>query len=148
MPTIIQEEPTISSATVAIASPTIFGMPIWFAPVSTGDISGLEQISYNFVGQDDFELEQIFYNLVKNWKDATGGYSVTTRRYEHPSYLAILALKYDAVSLILRELQQRPDYWFEALKELTKDNPVKPNATFEEAVNAWIDWGRQRNLIT
>jgi hypothetical protein len=141
----IEEELTTSSATVPIASARIPNDTIWVCPVSNSEPFGLEQIS--LVGQDDCELEQIFYPLVKSWKDATGGYSVTTRRYEHPSYLAIRTLGYDAVPLILQELQQRPDWWFEALKGLTGENPVKPNSTFEEAVNAWIEWGRQHNLI-
>jgi len=93
------------------------------------------------------DLEQIFNGLVKNWKEATGGYSVTARRYAHPSYQAILVLKEDVVPLILRELQQRPDWWFEALKALTKENPVTAGATFEEAVNAWIDWGKRNHRI-
>jgi hypothetical protein len=97
--------------------------------------------------EKDPELEQIFNDLVKNWKEATGGYSVTTRRYAHPSYHAILLLKEDVVPLILQELQQRPDWWFEALKLLTKENPVKPGSTFEEAVNAWIDWGKRNKRI-
>ena len=93
------------------------------------------------------EVETIFNGLVKKWQEETAGSSVTTRRYAHPSYHAILLLKEDAVPLILRELQQRPDWWFEALKLLTKDNPVKPRSTFEEAVNAWIEWGKQNNRI-
>ena len=93
------------------------------------------------------ELEQIFSGLVKNWQEATGGYSVTTRRYGHPSYQAILVLKDDVVPLLLRELQERPDWWFEALKVLTKANPVKPDASFEEAVNAWVEWGKHNNKI-
>jgi hypothetical protein len=93
------------------------------------------------------ELELIFSGLVKHWQDATGGYSVTTRRYAHPSYHAILVLKEDVVPLILRELETRPDWWFEALQVLTKSNPVKSNASFEEAVNSWIEWGKANNKI-
>ncbi len=99
------------------------------------------------VGAEATELEQIFNGLVKNWKEATGGYSVTTRRYGHLSYQSILVLKEDVIPLILRELQQRPDWWFEALKALTKENPVAAGATFEEAVNAWIDWGKRNHRI-
>src|SRR5690349_16217431 len=99
MSAIIQDEPTVGSATLPVASAVIVEGHISFYPVSAGDVSALEQISYNFVGQDDLELEQIFNRLVQNWKDATGGYSVTTRRYAHPDYQAILALGYDAVPL-------------------------------------------------
>jgi hypothetical protein len=76
---------------------------------------------------------------------------VTLRRYAHGSYQAILVLgarEPEVVTLILRELQQRPDWWFEALKVLTKENPVKPGASFDEAVNTWIDWGKRNNRIS
>jgi hypothetical protein len=93
------------------------------------------------------ELEIIFNGLVKRWQDATGGYSVTRRRYAHQSYQAILVLKDDVVPLILKELQRRPDWWFEALEVLTQQNPVPLNASFEEAVNSWIDWGKRTNRL-
>jgi hypothetical protein len=93
------------------------------------------------------ELEVIFNGLVTHWQEETGLYSVTTRRYAHPSYHAILVLKDDVVPLILRELQTRPDWWFEALKTLTKQDPVSPNSTFEQAVRAWIEWGKRTKII-
>jgi hypothetical protein len=92
-------------------------------------------------------VEKIFSGLVKKWQDETLGFSVTTRRYAHPSYHAILLLKDDAVPLILRELQRRPDRWFEALKLLTRANPVAPGSTFEQGVSAWIRWGKENGKI-
>jgi hypothetical protein len=93
------------------------------------------------------ELETIFNGLSKIWKDATGGLSLTTRRFSHPTYKAILRLGPEAVPLMLKELQQRPDWWFDALEFLTKENPAKPTDSFEDAVSAWIDWGITKNLI-
>jgi hypothetical protein len=93
------------------------------------------------------DLEQIFVGFVKQWQHETGGLSSTTRRYIHPSYQAILRLGPDAIPLILKELNERPDWWFEALTTLAKVNPVKPKSTFEEAVIAWTDWGKRNNLI-
>jgi hypothetical protein len=112
------------------------------------EIRPSQQPSKSSAKVKDEELETIFNGLVKTWKEATGGYSVTLRRYAHGSYQSILVLgarEPEVVTLILRELQQRPDWWFEALKVLTKENPVKPGASFEEAVNIWIDWGKKHN---
>ena len=89
----------------------------------------------------DRELETIFNGLSKNWREATGGYTLTMRRYAHGSYQSILALepKREVISLILRELQQRPDRWFEALKALAKTNPAQEAKTFDETVQRWIE---------
>jgi hypothetical protein len=98
----------------------------------------------------DLELKTIFNGLAKNWREATGGYSLTMRRYAHASYQSILALepKRDVISLILRELQQRPDRWFEALKALTKTNPAQDAKTFDETVRRWIEWGQREKYIS
>jgi hypothetical protein len=94
------------------------------------------------------ELEDIFNGLVEKWKKETGGYSLTVRRYAHPAYQSILTLREDVIPLILRELQQRPDWWFEALKALAKTDPTKPGDNFKDAGLAWLEWGKQRNLIS
>jgi hypothetical protein len=93
---------------------------------------------------DKAELEIIFNGLVKTWKEGTSGFSITTRRYAHGSYQAILVLGPDVVPLILRELQNRPDWWFEALKALTKADPTKPTDNFHDAVKAWLRWGKEQ----
>jgi predicted RNase H-like HicB family nuclease len=96
------------------------------------------------------ELEQTFERLVDIWSSETGAYSITTRRYSHPAYQAILALGKDVVPLILRRLKERPDWWFEALTALTKPkiNPAVNGATFSEAVDSWLEWGRRNQLVT
>lgn len=93
----------------------------------------------------DPELEQIFSGLAATWQEETGGLSSTTRRYSHWAYQAILRLGRDAIPLILTEINERPDWWFEALYALAKPkvNPVRPGMTFEEAVNAWNMWANR-----
>jgi hypothetical protein len=94
------------------------------------------------------DLERTFNSFAQKWKRETEAYSLTYRRYAHPSYQAILALGMDVVPLILRELQQRPDRWFEALKAFNHNKDEAPNAkTFDETVSCWIKWGIQNNLI-
>ncbi len=94
-------------------------------------------ISYN---ANDAELEQIFHGLVKIWRDATGGSSSIRRRFTHPTYRAILRLGPETVPFIIKELRERPDWWFDALEFLTGENPTKPTHSFAEASAAWIDW--------
>lgn len=99
------------------------------------------------VTADKAELETIFNGLSKIWKDATGGLSVTKRRFSHPAYKAILRLGSETVPLILKELQQRPDWWFDALEFLTKENPAESADSFEQAASAWIQWGKNNRII-
>lgn len=90
----------------------------------------------------DIELQQIFIGLSKIWKDSTGGLSVTNRRFAHPTYRAIIRLGKDAIPYILQELKSKPDWWFDALEFLSKENPAKNSESFEGAVSAWINWGK------
>jgi hypothetical protein len=97
---------------------------------------------------NDAELEIIFKGLAKNWQEATGSYSLNMRRYAHPTYQVLMAALgkenvRDIVPLILRELQERPDVWFEALKVLTKANPAQDCKAFDEAVAVWVRWWEQ-----
>ena len=99
--------------------------------------------------QDAVELEGIFNGLAATWSNETGAYSITSKRYAHPSYQAILTLGKDAIPLILKQLREKPDMWFEALTALAKPkvNPVKPGDTFEEAINAWLKWGNDQKIL-
>ena len=47
---------------------------------------------------------------------------------DHPAYREIIAMGEPAIGLILAELETRPDHWFEALRALTGEDPVPPEA--------------------
>jgi hypothetical protein len=122
-------------------------------PFSPGAIVMREEaniVEFSTESSDQVELEAIFNGLAKRWKEETGGYSLTMRRYAHPSYQSILALepKKAVISLVLRELQQRPDRWFEALKALTKTNAAQDSKTFDETVQRWVEWGKAKTYIS
>ena len=52
-----------------------------------------------------------------------------------------------AIPLILADLQKEPDHWSYALTKLTKADPVKPEDNFHQAVEAWLNWGREQGYI-
>jgi hypothetical protein len=112
------------------------------------EIEGKTETSSNLFTQETSELEQIFNGLAKTWREATGGYSLTYRRYVHPSYQMILTLGKDVVPFILGKLQREPDRWFEALKALTSQNPAENAKTFDESVNCWLEWGKEKGFIS
>ena len=104
-----------------------------------------EAVIYDF--RLDRELEREFRELADEWRRATGAMSIISKKIMHPAYQRIMAKGPDVLPLILRELRCRPGYWFWALSSITGENPVRPEATFDQAVEDWLNWGRNRNLI-
>ena len=96
----------------------------------------------------DEKLEPTFERLAAQWRDETEHFSFVARRLQHPAYQQILQLGPDVVPLILREMQQRPDQWFAALRQLTGEDPVPPGSTVSNAVDAWLSWGKERRYLT
>jgi len=95
----------------------------------------------------DLELDRDFRKLADQWYEETDDIAVIGDRFMRTTYQSIIGLGPDAVPLLLRELQQEPDYWFWALTAITRENPVPPGADFDEAVEAWLTWGRERGKI-
>jgi hypothetical protein len=97
--------------------------------------------------QLDINLEKRFNELASKWQHETGGLSSITKKITNFNYLKIIAMGKAVVPLILRSLAKQPDHWFVALKALTDQDPTSPNSSFEQAVEAWLSWGRQEGLI-
>jgi len=96
-------------------------------------------------------LARSFHEQVERWKDETGHLSSITKALSHPSYLRIIGLAAESPneikSLLLRELESDPDHWFAALSAITGEDPVRPEHNFDEAVGAWLAWGREKGII-
>ncbi len=90
------------------------------------------------------ELERLFDALVAQWRADTVFLSSVDKMATHPAYQRIIGLGRQALPLILRELQQKPDHWFWALHAISGEDPVQPGDNFDKAVAAWLAWGRQR----
>ncbi len=69
-----------------------------------------------------------FYRLAAVWKTETGHLSNLTERCDHAAYRSIVEMGPEVIPLILAELENEPDYWFAALRELTGENPVPRGA--------------------
>jgi hypothetical protein len=65
----------------------------------------------------------------------------------HPAYQKIIGMGWDAVPFILNEMQQRGGHWLWALYAITDEDPAPQDATFREAVQAWLEWGRGRGYL-
>jgi hypothetical protein len=94
-----------------------------------------------------FPKQKEFAKLVKQWKEETEGSSSISKKLLNIAYLRIIAMGEIAVPLILQELKYNPDHWFIALKAITNADPVSPQASFEQAVHDWLEWGQRQGLI-
>jgi hypothetical protein len=93
-------------------------------------------------------LEDRFQQLAAEWRRGVGPLSSVTKIVQHPAYQAIIALGYEVVPLILRDLERRPDHWFTALRTLTGADPIAPEerGRMDRMAAAWIRWGREHGF--
>ncbi|HWT01916.1 MAG TPA: hypothetical protein VN256_16835 [Pyrinomonadaceae bacterium] len=94
------------------------------------------------------ELRQKFHRLADEWRKETKHTSSVEEMVLHPNYLKIIAMGKDAIALLLEELERKPDHWLVALHVLTDEDPASPESTFYEAVQAWLEWGKQKGYLT
>jgi hypothetical protein len=111
-----------------------------------------EVIATRYRREEQLDLDATFRSQVDLWKDETAHLSSLTKAIAHPSYLRIIGLaRYSSNGeierLLLRELEADPDHWFAALSAVTGEDPVEPEHDFDEAVGAWLAWGREKGFI-
>lgn len=92
-------------------------------------------------------LEQAFRSCAETWRRQTRHQSSLAKMVSHPAYEAIIAMGKPVLPLLLEELRDRPDHWLVALHRITDEDPAKPGSKFDEAVEAWLEWGRTRRLL-
>ena len=95
------------------------------------------------------ELEEMFRALADEWRTETEMHSSMSKKLRHPAYQKIIALGEPAIPLILRELRDRPGFWFEALKAITRQSPVPPDEKTDprQVRERWLNWGREKRYI-
>jgi hypothetical protein len=92
-------------------------------------------------------LARRFHELAEAWRRDTSFLSFTQQRAIHPAYQRIIGMGWAAVPLILRQLERRPDHWLWALESITGEAPARGAESFQAAVQAWLQWGRERGLL-
>lgn len=85
-----------------------------------------------------------FRRLADRWNRETGVLSDIGLACRHPAYRAIIALGPAVVPVLLNELKTNPDWWFDALQELTGANPLPPGdgGKLHQMAAKWVQWGR------
>ena len=99
----------------------------------------------------DMQLERRFNKLAKKWKRETINVSSMQQMVSHPCYHEIIAMgsKSKVIPLILKELKREPDFWFSALRALTKEDPVTEDMRGNVMAmrKAWLDWGSKHAYL-
>jgi hypothetical protein len=139
------------------AMPIIFNVrgPVFVseqAPLPSGAAVGGIPVFRANAGRSE-ALRKAFREQVEQWKSDTQHWSSVTKMLAHPSYLRIIGLArlstgYEIERLLLQELEAEPDHWFDALVAITGENPVKPDYDFDSSVDAWLNWGRQKGIVS
>jgi len=99
------------------------------------------------VTREHRQVELIFRLAVEEWHRQSKHLSSIRRMLALPSYRRVIALGPPAIPLVLRELEERPSFWFPALRELTGENDVAKDKDFWSAREAWIAWGRANGYL-
>lgn len=94
-------------------------------------------------------IRSSFELYADQWSKESGAHSSMTLRKRHSAYKSIVGIGWSAVPLLLEALRSKPDFWFEALKEITGENPVRPDerGDYDKMTDAWMTWGQQKKLL-
>ena len=95
------------------------------------------------------KARELFHSVRDKWLQERPRGADAAGMTSHPAYKRIIEMGQDAVPLLLRELQKRPDHWFPALHAITGANPVPEEAqgNLSKMTDAWLDWGRKNGYI-
>ena len=116
---------------------------------SGAELGILEQLLVQLRGEISLrktDPQLAFEALASEWKEQVGGSSFVAEKINHPAYQKIIEMGQVVVPFILRELEQKPTHWFEALKAITGANPVQPEqrGRTKQMAQAWLKWGREQ----
>ena len=96
------------------------------------------------------DMETRFRALADQWRWETGPLSSSSKIAAHPAYQEIIGMGPAAIPLVLRELQERCDHWFAALRALSGENPVPREfaGRVPKMREIWLEWGREKGYIS
>ena len=127
----------------ATGSTGLYSDKVRFAPFSSG--SFYQEEAY----RQQQELRRQFDALLKEWEEDTTDLSSLSAITSHPSYKKIIGLGPRALPLIFSELERAPNYWFDALRSITHEDPVRAEdrGDLQAMKEAWLDWAAHRDYV-
>jgi hypothetical protein len=148
------------TANFAMLAPVVMGLSLGFtihsgsSGVILSDIGSKGISAKHLTTKPDTDPDAIkaqFELLAAQWVAETTSSSSDYWHYvSHWTYQMIIGMGWDVVPLILESLRRTPDHWGWALEVVTGENPVPAEAAgdIEAIAEAWINWGRARNLVS
>jgi hypothetical protein len=88
-----------------------------------------------------------FDKLAEAWRADTRFHSSLSKKFTHWAYLTIMAAGKPVLPLILRDLANRLDHWFYALRYIVRRDVAAGTQSMEDARTAWLQWGRENNYL-
>jgi len=98
--------------------------------------------------QRNREVGDLFSLLAQVWINETSILSSLPAIFMHEAHQQIIGLGPEAIPFLLERLPEEPERWLWALQVITRQNPVPDDADAESAVAAWLEWARERRLLT
>jgi hypothetical protein len=93
--------------------------------------------------------KQKFDELTGRWIKETGHFSLERQQIANLSFLKIIAMGEKVLPLILTELGRRPmQGWLTALQVISDRDDITSSATsFREAIECWVNWGKDNGYL-
>ena len=93
-------------------------------------------------------LSEQFHRLADIVREECAHLSSVREIVLHPAYQQIIGMGPQALPLILRELEHKPEHWFWALRSIAREDPVLPDhqGVVAEMTQDWLNWGRRKGL--
>jgi len=95
---------------------------------------------------DSLDVASQFKTLRDSWHKERGAASSAKAIVNAASYRRIVFLGEAVLPYIFRDLEYspEPDYWFAALYDITREDPVKPKDHGDQRAmaKAWLKWGK------
>lgn len=93
--------------------------------------------------------EQEFEKLAEEWRSQTRNLSSMMKITYNHAYRQIVDMGPRVLPILLRELQRKPDLWFSALREISSENPVRPEhaGNVKKMQEAWVNWGKEHGYL-
>ncbi len=84
-----------------------------------------------------------FQELADRWEEETFFLSNSEQVNAHPALQEIISIGQPAVPLIMERMRFQGGHWFEALQQITGEDPVSPAdyGNIAAMQNSWLQWG-------